>query len=606
MSFVNIRISFSVIYLTFCVSSFGCLQLYADSTASVPTARTRRMIEDMRHHMNPENDGWKSEAVSAQALKQIKSIGSLLASGAPINPEQLQKLVSNDFTCDPLRPESLQVVFEDGSTVVRRARKNPKSDKEKILRGAEGLMQSLQEVAKPMQSLGKIFHHEKIVTIDEHEHYIETTALVDATASSSAVGFQMLATWHCRWELTEAGLLLASIRVKDYEEVVSKLNQRKWFIDRTHAVLGNSRSYAEQLRYGLSHWTRRVPRSLGMNLFSRYGLAVGDVNGDLLDDLYICQPSSLPNRLFVQQADGTLVETSAEARVDWLDKTSSALFVDLDNDGDQDLVVATPFHLLVMANDGSGNFELKSDLPIRFDVHALSAADFDSDGDLDIFVTVGHAYDGVEPEKVRGPLVFHDANNGAPNSLFRNEINSSDWKFTDVTEVVGLDADNDRHSLAAAWEDFDNDRDQDLYVANDYGRNCLYRNENGKFVNVAEELGVVDFGAGMSVSWGDYNRDGLMDLYVGNMFSSAGNRIVGKQAFKPGADDEIRSLYQRFVKGNSLFVNEESGFVEVGDEAEVQMARWAWSSLFVDINNDGWDDIFAANGYITNDITDDL
>ena len=152
----------------------------------------------------------------------------------------------------------------------------------------------------------------------------------------------------------------------------------------------------------------------------------------------------------------------------------------------------------------------------------------------------------------------------------------------------------------------DNDGDPDLYVANDYGRNCLYRNEGKRFVNVAEEVQVVDDGSGMSASWGDYNRDGRMDLYVGNMFSSAGSRITDKQAFKPGADDHLRALYRRFVKGNTLFANHQGKFQEVGRKAEVEMARWAWASLFVDLNNDGWEDLLVANGYITNHNLDDL
>jgi hypothetical protein len=161
--------------------------------------------------------------------------------------------------------------------------------------------------------------------------------------------------------------------------------------------------------------------------------------------------------------------------------------------------------------------------------------------------------------------------------------------------------------LAAAWEDFDNDGDQDLYVANDYGQNCLYRNDEGQFINVADELNVVDFGSGMSVSWGDANHDGWMDLYVGNMFSAAGNRVATQSRFMAQSDEATRKLYQRFAKGNSFFENQNGlRFAEVGADAGVEMARWAWSSLFVDVNNDGWDDLFVANGFITADDDRDL
>jgi hypothetical protein len=169
-----------------------------------------------------------------------------------------------------------------------------------------------------------------------------------------------------------------------------------------------------------------------------------------------------------------------------------------------------------------------------------------------------------------------------------------------------LHTNNQRHSLAAAWEDVDNDGDQDLYVANDYGPNCLYRNDNGRFVDVAQLAGVVDFGSGMSVSWGDYDRDGRMDLYVGNMFSSAGNRITPQSQFLPSASQERRDVYQRFAKGNSLFRNRAERFQETGLLAGVEMGRWAWSSVFADVDNDGWDDLLVANGYITTEDSGDL
>ena len=164
---------------------------------------------------------------------------------------------------------------------------------------------------------------------------------------------------------------------------------------------------------------------------------------------------------------------------------------------------------------------------------------------------------------------------------------------------------NHRHSLAASWEDADNDGDQDLYVANDYGQNCFYVNNHGLFEEVAVDRGVLDYGSGMSVTWGDSDRDGDMDLYIGNMFSAAGSRIVKESTFLPGA--KTRGLYQRFVRGNSLFENGgDASFSGVIDAGGASQGRWSWSSIFADLNNDGWEDLFAANGYITTEDTGDL
>jgi hypothetical protein len=169
-----------------------------------------------------------------------------------------------------------------------------------------------------------------------------------------------------------------------------------------------------------------------------------------------------------------------------------------------------------------------------------------------------------------------------------------------------LDVNNRRFSLAAAWEDFDNDGDQDLYVANDFGRNNLYRNEGGRFMDVAPQLQGEDRASGMSVSWGDVNRDGWMDLYVANMFSAAGRRIAPQEAFSPGSSNEIRQALLRFARGNTLLLQDEGRFRDESEELGVTMGRWAWSSMFADINSDGWDDLLVANGYITTPDPGDL
>ena len=188
--------------------------------------------------------------------------------------------------------------------------------------------------------------------------------------------------------------------------------------------------------------------------------------------------------------------------------------------------------------------------------------------------------------------------------LLRNDGN---WEFNEVTEETGLNQNNDRFSFAAVWEDYDNDGDLDLYVANDYGRNNLYRQENGRFRDVADALGVEDMASGMSVSWGDYNRDGRMDLYVSNMFSAAGNRITYQRQFQTGVEEAVRGIFRRHARGNTLFEAVGDGeFRDVSVERNVTMGRWAWASSFVDLNNDAWQDLVVANGFITAEDSGDL
>jgi hypothetical protein len=111
----------------------------------------------------------------------------------------------------------------------------------------------------------------------------------------------------------------------------------------------------------------------------------------------------------------------------------------------------------------------------------------------------------------------------------------------------------------------------------------------------------------MSTNWGDFNRDGWMDLYVSNMFSSAGNRITYQKQFIPGANPKALSVFQHMARGNTLFAaNGQGGFKDVSMETRTTMARWSWGSTFADLNNDGWLDILAANGFITAEDTGDL
>jgi hypothetical protein len=170
-------------------------------------------------------------------------------------------------------------------------------------------------------------------------------------------------------------------------------------------------------------------------------------------------------------------------------------------------------------------------------------------------------------------------------------------------------AGNNRYSFAAAWADYDSDGDQDLYVANDFGRNNLYRNNgDGTFTDVAAEAGVDDLAAGMSASWADYDGDGNLDLYVGNMWSSAGQRVTDQPEFDATTTDpKLKELFQRHARGNSLFRNRGDGtFEDVSERLGVTMGRWAWACDFADLDNDGRQDLYVQNGYITGAALDDL
>ena len=374
------------------------------------------------------------------------------------------------------------------------------------------------------------------------------------------------------------------------------------FDDITGSILGGNASWNEQLQIGMNTWRRQIERSLNPDFLGYHGLAVGDVNGDGLEDLYVCQPGGLPNLLFKQEQDGTLVDISADARVDWLDNTTGSLLVDLDNDGDADLALATRTAFLIMENDGKGKFSLVERLTNLGMGYSPSAADYDLDGDLDLLV-LRYAADGKVGD-FPTPHPFHSARNGGANVLLQNQGGLS---FLDVTDETGLGVENYRFSFAASWEDYDNDGDVDLYIANDFGPNQLFRSEGEYFVDESSESGSQDWGFGMSATWADYDRDGFMDLYVSSMFSGAGNQVVAQSDFNANMPEETRSRYLKMVRGNTLLKNSGQGqFEDLTSPMAEGFGGWAWGAKFADFNNDGWEDLYVANGYISQPDTDDL
>jgi hypothetical protein len=208
------------------------------------------------------------------------------------------------------------------------------------------------------------------------------------------------------------------------------------------------------------------------------GVSVGDADGDGLDDLYVAQPAGLPNRLYRNRGDSTFEDITDQAGVGVLDDTAQSLFVDVDNDGDQDLVVATSTNPLLFINDGKGHFTLVQDAfrfarPLQGVLTSITIADYDRDGFLDLYLCVYSYFFGAGEDKAGTPAPYYDARNGPPGVLFRNDGHG---RFVDATADAGLDAGNDRYHFAAAWADYDGDGWPDLLVANDFGTKNLYHN----------------------------------------------------------------------------------------------------------------------------------
>ncbi len=382
------------------------------------------------------------------------------------------------------------------------------------------------------------------------------------------------------------------------------------FDEITAAALGSNAAFHAQFARGIGDWAEHLDGASGIDFYGLNGIAAGDYDGDGWDDFFVCQPGGLPGRLFRNRGDGTFEDVTTAVGLDLLDATAAALFGDYDNDGDQDLFLITASGVLLFEADGRGRFTRS--MRARFDVPAdeqgsmmmPALADYDRDGFLDLYVC-SYSLRGSSgmAKYLHHPTPYFDANNGAPNHLFRN---NGDGTFTDVTAKSRLSANNTRWSFAASWSDYNHDGHPDLYVANDFGRNNLYRNNgNGTFTDVAAPASVEDIGAGMSVAWGDYDNDGRDDLYISNIWSAAGQRVMALDDFQPAAPAAMRDMMRRFARGNSLYRNRgDGGFDSGGNDAA--NGGWAWSSDFLDADNDGWEDLLVVNGHITNEREEDL
>ncbi|NOT01184.1 MAG: VCBS repeat-containing protein [Phycisphaerales bacterium] len=560
-------------------------------------------VEALTAIADPLADDWETEKAYVAASARLKQFGEALRKAAGGDSDGIGETLRGFFTdaaiVEFLRPDGGERYSIDGYDIRR------------WQRAGEPIPAAGNRAAAVRSLLAAVPHPAEwrfafktvgVERIDDRRFvtHVLFQAFARPTDKNGGRAFQYDGHWRVAWSSTDGveHPLIGSIQVDSFSEVDTR--NSAW-VDCTGAVLRDAAAW-RQLARGGEYWFGRTDALGELNFMGHNGIAVGDVNGDGRDDIYVAMGTGLPNKLLVQQGDGTVKDTADEAGVAWLDDTKGVILADMDNDGDQDLLCAIGPTIVYQKNDGRGHFTpfrgMRASSPASF--YSLAVADYDLDGDLDVY---GCRYVNLR-YGVSVPMPLHDANNGPPNHMLRNDGEAG---FVDVTTEVGLNVNNTRFSLAATWIDYDGDGDSDLHVVNDFGRNNLYRNDGAKFVDVAGEAGVEDQAAGMGATWSDFDRDGDFDLYVSNMFSSAGQRIAYQPRFKSDAAPSMREQIQRHSLGNSLFVNRGDGrFDDISDAAGVRMGRWAWGAKFVDFNNDGWDDLFVPNGFLTNDRKDDL
>ena len=534
----------------------------------------------------------------------------LLRSSQDFGP--IEKLLLPTFSGVSLRPVDSQLV-RPGPAVEVRQSKFPKTPKPETALGRDAFMQELRSTLGPfLKILTAEFQVTSIHSRARQPSKLETRIRYELVGEGrDCYREHCIGYWEIDWE-HESGEQSApgSWRVRSWqpiEETVSR-SAEPVYIDVSAAALGANASYSAQLMRGTDYWRTVLDGACGIDIYGHNGVSVGDIDGDGFDDLYVCQPGGLPNRLYRNRGDGTFEDITETSGVGVIEHTACALFVDVDNDGRQDLIVVRASGPMLFMNEGGGKFRQKVNAfqfanPPQGTFTGASVADYDRDGWLDIYFCLYVFYQGTDQYKYPSP--YYDAENGPPNFMMRN---NRDGTFRDVTAETGLSQNNTRYSFCCGWNDFNRDGWPDLYVVNDFGRKNLYRNQgDGTFTDIAPHAGVEDVGAGMSVCWFDYDNDGADDLYVADMWTAAGERISMQDIFKQAAPAETRALYHKHAMGNSLFRNTfhkvspaTSGIFEDATRAAgVGIGRWAWSSDAWDFDHDGFPDLYIANGMVS-------
>lgn len=274
----------------------------------------------------------------------------------------------------------------------------------------------------------------------------------------------------------------------------------------------------------------------------------------------------------------------------------TAVIADFNGDGAADFLCAKSEGLLLYPGSPQGAFEAPPRLVWRADPPlangmVLTCGDMDGDGDLDAFL-------GQYRVPTLGQILkpsYYDANDGHPAYLLRNDGLGN---LTDVTAAAGLAPKRNRRVFSASLVDLDADGDLDLLVVSDFAGVDLYANDGqGRFRDVTGAWVGEPHGFGMSHALADFNCDGRLDFLMIGMNSPTVDRLEHLGLRRPDAKEDP-TMRRRMTFGNRLFLaRAEGGFEQTPLNDSLARSGWSWGCTAADFDNDGWPDVFIANGH---------
>jgi hypothetical protein len=321
-------------------------------------------------------------------------------------------------------------------------------------------------------------------------------------------------------------------------------------------------------------------------------LILHDLDGDGLPEIILASKNLIHRRIAADRFD-----TSPLCRED-PGVIFTGVIADFDGDGAADFLCAKFGGLFFYKGSREGKFDEPARQVWKIEPHlkyaqVLTCGDVDGDGDLDVWL----GQYKVPYTRGQMPTPYYDSNDGNPAYLLLNDGNGS---LVDATDSSGLGAKRWRRTYSASLVDLDRDGDLDLMVVSDFAGTDLYRNDGrGHFADVTARWLDDSHAAGMAHAIADFNRDGLIDLLVIGMHSPTVDRLNALGLTRPGFANDA-AMRVRLMHGNRLYLGQsEGGFRESALSKSIARSGWSWGTSAFDFDNDGYPDVYVANGHET-------
>ena len=347
------------------------------------------------------------------------------------------------------------------------------------------------------------------------------------------------------------------------------------------------------------------------NFYNGGGVALGDINNDGLIDIYFTG-NQVPNKLYLNKGNFRFEDITEKAGVAGTRSWSTGVsMADVNGDGWLDIYVCNSGDMKgdnkqneLFINNGDTTFsERARSYNVADPGYSTHAAffDYDKDGDLDLYI-LNNSYQAI------GSFNLRKNERNKRDSLGGDKLMRNDGdRFTDVSEKAGIFGSVIGFGLGVTVGDVNNDGWQDIFVSNDFfERDYLYiNNHDGTFSDKLTSWMKSISGASMGADMADINNDGDIDLFVTEMLPRENDRLKTVTTFEDWNRYQYNlqnDYYHQFTRNMLQINNGDSTFSEVGRLAGVEATDWSWGALFFDMDNDGWKDIFVANG-IFQDVT---